>query len=144
MSDNQVSAISDVQPSPDYLYVQELDRDSEWRTKYGFKFVTCHSITASLPCGVDVHIPAGFICDGCTKGWSKLGQLEWLIHDWLYATKGQGHQEQERQVTRKEADDVFWTWPQYHRWFAVRCFASSHWGRQPVAFDQRIQPNLLK
>lgn len=128
-------------PSEGFEYVQELDADSEWRTKYGFKYVTCRELNVYLPCKVTVTVPIGFLCDGCTCGISKFGQPEWLIHDWLYASAGQGGA---RKITRSEADDIFWVWPQFHRWLAVRCIGGLFWSKQPVGFDSRIQVQLVK
>lgn len=140
MSDDQ-PVIVENEPSPGFQYVQELPADSEWRTKYGFKYVTCRELTAELPCSITVTVPKGFLCDGCTSGNDKFGQAQWLIHDWLYASGGQIG---ERPITRKEADNIFWLWPQYHRWLAVRCLGGLFWGKQPIDFASRIQLQLIK
>jgi hypothetical protein len=99
-----------------------------------------------LPCGTEATVPVGFLTDGCTCGISRLGERQWLVHDWLYAMAGLPSQNAPEtcRVTRAQADCVFWRWPQYHRWLGVRIFGGAYWGEQTIAANKRIQPDLVQ
>ena len=145
-SSSEVVTIKTGEPSEDFHYVQLLSEEHPLHEKYGLKYVCCRPYTTTLKCGVDVTVPVGFVCDGCTGGWDKLGETEWLVHDWLYFTEGRvmGYYDYSVQVSREEADSIFLQCPQYHRWLLVRMFGALHWGKRKIDPKKRVQPELVQ
>lgn len=136
--------VRQAQPSRGYEFVQRLSKRSKLYRRYGFKFVCCREYTGEVA-GKPVTVPLGFLSDGVTRGYSGAGEREWLLHDWLYATKGRLSQNSKIPIlNRLEADSVFLTFPQFHRWLAVRVFAKNYWGAQAIEFGRRIQPKLVQ
>lgn len=145
-SSSETVDIKNGSPSEDFQYVQLLPEGHPLREEHGLKYVCCRPYTKTLRCGVEVTVPVGFVCDGCTGGWDKFGEEEWLVHDWLYFTSGRalGYYNDTVQLTRKDADSVFLQCPQFHRWLLVRMFGRLHWGKRKVNPDQRMQPELVE
>ena len=139
-------------------YVRELTKTERREVGKQYKWVTKTNVYFTLPCGQSGCVPCGFVCDGCSGGgYDGLGEKEWLVHDWLYATGGwlqRIHGKLEGgPVSRAEADDVF-SWWLSHRWLAVRLFASSSWAADrceyiaendaPDPIDARIRIDLVE
>jgi hypothetical protein len=72
--------------------------------------------------GRPVTVKKDFLCDGCSGGGiDGIGEAEWLLHDWLYATH---RDDAGKEVTHKEADSAF-GWGSLRRYYLVRWFGES-------------------
>jgi hypothetical protein len=124
-----------------------------------FKWITTADYPFILKNGARGVVPRGFVADGCSGGGcDRIGQREWLIHDWLYASAGRLRLSDDREslcsidelpaVSRADADSVF-EWRLFHRWALVRMFANSHWGSdleklgEPEMLKLRVHPEFI-
>eukprot|EP00656_Telonema_subtile_P014090 TRINITY_DN17176_c0_g1_i2.p1 TRINITY_DN17176_c0_g1~~TRINITY_DN17176_c0_g1_i2.p1 ORF type:complete len:304 (+),score=75.83 TRINITY_DN17176_c0_g1_i2:137-1048(+) len=89
-------AIKVAQKTPmhgDFRYVRELTGPEMKlvRKKYPdreYYYVVEKTLIRKLdtPEQQKVIVKPGFLCDGCSGGYDKLGEANWLVHDWIYAS----------------------------------------------------------